>query len=126
MQLIERAATASTPFIRMDPSNGWIELRGESYPANSYEFYGPVLDWMKEYIESGNPVSVFFAIAYANTSSVKVIFDMLDLLEEAFNRGQNVHVAWSYDFRNTRLAEVIAEFQDEVSFQFTVHNVPGS
>jgi len=36
MQFYEKAATVSTPWVKLDPVLGRIDLVGDSYPANSF------------------------------------------------------------------------------------------
>ena len=76
--------TTSTPEVRFDATSGLLVLRGESYPENSLAFYGPILKWVEEFLDaSAVPVKVELGLTYLNTSSIKSLMDLLDLLEEA-------------------------------------------
>ena len=117
-----RAATTSTPEVRFEAATGFLLLRGESYPENAFEFYRPLLDWVAAYLESAPAVPVRFELSliYLNTSSVKSLFDLLDLLEAAHIRGLKVGVTWYYDPENDRALEMAEEFREEVTLPFEV------
>ncbi len=119
MQYYEKAATVSTPWVRLDPEQGRIELVGESYPANSYEFYQPIVQWLRDFLEQGDlAVHVELELAYVNTGSIKSMLDVFDLLEDAHQAGRPIKVVWKYDSRNQRALETAEEFSEDVSFAF--------
>ncbi|MCP4751892.1 MAG: DUF1987 domain-containing protein, partial [Proteobacteria bacterium] len=77
MDTISIEATNSTPSISADASAGTVEIRGKSYPENTFEFYRPVLDWLKTYLESVDaPLKVTFEILYFNSSTSQVFYDL--------------------------------------------------
>jgi len=54
--------TDTTPDILLD-TNGTIAIVGKSYPEDTFEFYAPMMDWVKEYFEtSGFKIWPRFAI----------------------------------------------------------------
>jgi len=120
MQYYEKAASVSTPWVRLDPELGRIDLVGESYPANSFEFYQPIVEWLSAYLalDSVHPVHVELELSYVNTGSIKSMLDLFDLLEQAHQDGRAVAVVWKYDSRNQRALETAEEFSEDVSFPF--------
>lgn len=121
MDDLEIQATQSSPSIRTDTQNGVLEMRGDSYPENSLEFFTPLVHWVQEYLgESQNPLRLELNLLYLNTSSVKVMMDLFDLLEEAFENGRDVRVCWYYDAANGRIAELAEEFKEDCSFPFEI------
>lgn len=123
MQYYEKAATVSTPWVRLDPEQGRIDLVGESYPANSYEFYQPIVQWLTEFLgHSTQAVQVELELAYVNTGSIKSMLDVFDLLEDAHQTGRAIKVLWKYDSRNQRALETAEEFSEDVSFPFVTQD----
>lgn len=121
MENIHIASTQSTPAIRTDFGSGVIEMRGDSYPENSYELFSPVLDWIDAYLrEQTRPLRLELHLLYLNTSSVKAMMDIFDLLEQAQRDGREVAVHWYYDEQNERVAELAEEFREDCSFPFTI------
>lgn len=89
--------TIFTPRIEFN-KNGTLLMKGKSYPENSFEFFEPVMDWIEEYFESNAQYKTIFniEITYFNSSTSKVLFDMLDLFEENCDEHQ-IEVNWIYD-----------------------------
>ena len=123
MNPLSISATTATPAIKFDNSTDELEIRGESYPENAFEFYRPILSWLKEYLANPNgPVTFRVSVKYMNTSSVKCMMDALDLLESAHKRGFDVSVYWYYQADNDRAVDMAEEFREEVTLPF--HLVP--
>jgi hypothetical protein len=114
-------ASQSTPSIVTDSQNGSLLLSGDSYPENSFELFGPVIQWVDEYLASTKqPLALTLELQYLNTSSVKAVMDIFDLLEAAHADEHDVSVTWYYDRRNERVGELAEEFKEDCSFPFSV------
>ena len=121
MDNLNLRATQSTPSIDAVFAAGKIEMRGDSYPENSFEFFAPVVLWIEKFLRNeSTPFSLELHLLYLNTSSVKVIMDIFDLLEDEHKRGREVSVQWFYDPDNSRIAELAEEFKEDCSFPFDV------
>lgn len=121
MTNIKLAATQSTPFVAADSVSGKLEMRGDSYPENSFEFFTPILVWLNAYLkESEAPLDVDLHLLYLNTSSVKVMMDIFDTVEAAHIKGRAVAVTWRYNAENERIAELAEEFKEDCSFPFEI------
>lgn len=111
----------STPAIQSDWQAGRLAMQGDSYPENSYELFDQVMVWVRRYLEaSQRPLHLELALVYLNTSSVKAMMDIFDLLEEAHGTGREVSVTWHYDPRNERIAELAEEFREDCHYPFTI------
>lgn len=121
MTELTRESTASTPEIVADASRGLLAMTGDSYPENSYEFFGEIVRWVQEYLDQReDPLRLELRLAYLNTSSVRAMLDIFDLLEEAHSRNRDVVVEWLYDARNERVAELAGEFKEDCTFPFRI------
>jgi hypothetical protein len=109
--------TAATPEIRFDYSSGILELRGESYPENTAEFYAPVFEWLRKFLDSGNElaVTVNMEIIYFNSSSSKALMNLFDLLDEAAAAGRKIAVNWIYAAGNESALEYGEEFKEDLN-----------
>ncbi len=115
------AGSISSPGVRCDARRGLMELSGESYPENAFDFYGPVLEWAKGYLAAGpGPLRLELRLSYLNTSSTKCLIDLLDLMEEAHKSGRSTSVAWYCDRENERAQESAEEFREDVSLPFEI------
>lgn len=119
MENLELAPSASTPEVRFAAATGLLVLRGESYPENSFEFFRPLLRWIQEFLGATTlPVRMEIGLTYLNTSSIKCLMDLLDVLEAAHRTGRAVTVTWLYDEENDRALEMAEEFREEVTLPF--------
>lgn len=111
----------STPAIQSSWQAGQLAMQGDSYPENSYELFDQVIDWVRRYLDDeARPLHLTLCLVYLNTSSVKAMMDIFDLLEEAHGDGHEVSVEWSYDPRNERIAELADEFREDCSYPFAI------
>jgi len=111
----------STPAIAGNWAEGVLSMQGDSYPENSFELFGPVLNWTQSFLgQAEHPLRLELKLLYLNTSSVKAIMDLFDLLEEAHRGGHQVAVNWYYDRRNERVAQLAAEFKEDFTFAFAI------
>lgn len=111
----------STPAISGNWTDGVLSMQGDSYPENSFELFGPVIEWTQHFLaDSASPLRLELKLLYLNTSSVKAIMDLFDLLEEAHLGGRVVAVNWYYDRRNERVAQLAAEFKEDFTFDFAI------
>lgn len=112
-------ASDTTPEITLDGEQGFLEVRGESYPENALELYQPVVRKVAEIL--GGDCAAFgirVDLAYLNTSSVKALMDILDLAEESRKRGTAVEVEWVYDRENDRSREMAEELREDIDLPF--------
>ncbi|MCE8032536.1 MAG: biofilm regulation phosphoprotein SiaC [Halomonas sp.] len=111
----------STPTIISDWQAGLLSMQGDSYPENSFELFDQVIDWVKRFLgDESRPLTLELALVYLNTSSVKAMMDIFDLLEEAHQEGRVIQVTWHYDPRNERIAELAEEFREDCTFPFAI------
>jgi hypothetical protein len=103
--------TKYTPAISLQAS-GQISMVGKSYPENTFEFYAPVMEWLKSYFEAGNTaLTVNMEITYFNSSSSKLFFDFFDMIED--NNNDEIVVNWIYDEENESALEAGEDFQED-------------
>ncbi|MBZ0330581.1 biofilm regulation phosphoprotein SiaC [Halomonas sp. ANAO-440] len=126
MSDLDIPGSLSTPAIRSDWQAGRLTMQGDSYPENSYELFDQVILWVRHFLtHEQRPLHLELALVYLNTSSVKAMMDIFDLLEEAFETGREVSVTWHYDARNERIAELADEFREDCSYPFAITPVRG-
>ena len=116
MERLEIAATRSSPAVRFDADARLFTIAGESYPENTAKFYLPLLKWLEEYFKSTDSEQAFVLtldIPYCNSSSTKVLMDLLYLLDSAVAEGRAVTVKWLYDTHNENACETGEELQED-------------
>ena len=112
MEKLHIEATKYTPEITLETS-GTITMVGKSYPENTFEFYAPVMEWMKEYFDTTSAdTTINLEITYFNSSSSKLFFDFFDLLEEA-SENCKIEINWIYDEENESAEEAGEDFIED-------------
>lgn len=121
MNQLSITGSQSTPTIIGDWERGVLSMRGDSYPENSFEFFSDVIAWIERYlVETPQPLRLELRLVYMNTSSVKAMMDIFDMLNDAHQGGREVSVRWLYDARNERVAELAEEFREDCAFPFVI------
>jgi len=121
MNNLKIEGTQSSPSVCADHEAGVLEMRGDSYPENAHELFSPVLDWIERYLkQTERALTLKLHLLYLNTSSVKAMMDMFDLIEEAHRNGRAVAVNWYYDEQNERVVELAQEFKEDITFPFQI------
>jgi len=120
MEPVDIKATLSSPAINFDTDNNTLHIRGESYPENSFDFYEPIISWLKTSLQELSEITLDIAITYMNSSSTKCTLDIMDVLEDAHERGVKTCIIWRYDRENPRSYEMAEDFREEVTFSFEI------
>lgn len=110
------APTPSTPEVDFRFATHTLNLRGESYPENAAAFYGDVLRPLQDYLAAlrGATVTVNIALAYFNSSSTKMLFNLIEALSGAVEAGNEVRLNWFHDEED----DTILEFGQDLSDDF--------
>lgn len=113
--------TSKTPEINFDLTSGVFLISGISVPENSMEFYGEIINWLKEYVKTPNDnAKVVFKLTYVNTSSLQFIYDALIILNDAHNNPTKLSVDWYYLNDDDDMREMGEDFRDAVELPFTL------
>lgn len=118
---IQISGTQSTPTVHGDWQTGRLTMQGDSYPENAFELFDQIIRWISVFLEQSRPpLKLELQLVYLNTSSVKAMMDIFDLLEEAHRQGRQVGVDWRYHAENERIAELAEEFREDCTFPFAI------
>jgi hypothetical protein len=118
MESLIITATSLTPSIRFE-STGSMEIHGKSIPENSDDFWSPILNWFKAYVN--NPAEqtvVKLDIAYLNISSSKNVLHLLYQLNELTDRNFDARVEWYYHAADQDMLEVGKDYEHMVRVPF--------
>ncbi|CAN5230088.1 DUF1987 domain-containing protein [soil metagenome] len=115
MKIIKLVGTEDTPEIILDKEQEVYEISGRSLPEDSSEFYQPVLAWIAEYSqEPKSTMNFVFKLEYFNTSSSKLILDILSRLEEL----PGITISWYFHDDDEDMEEAGKEFSELVDIPF--------
>ncbi len=125
---IDIAATIRTPAVTFDFPQHHLKIKGESYPEDVTEFYGPVFTALDNYLSKlGKGSCRFdFELIYLNSSSAKAVMMLMDKLEAAAKKGASVDVYWYYDKEDDTMQELGEEFGEDLeSAKFHLEKMAG-
>jgi hypothetical protein len=116
MQNLDIPATVRTPAVLFDFAQHHLKIKGESYPEDVTEFYGPVFTALDAYLANlGLGTCRFdFELIYINSSSAKAIMMLMDKLDLAASKGAAVEVYWYYDKEDDTMQELGEEFGEDL------------
>lgn len=117
--------TGETPEVIMNKAEGLISFSGRSLPENPRVFYGPIKNWIKEY--STNPAQktkVVFDLEYFNTSSSKMILEIIEIIRDIYPSPDNLLMEWHYMEDDEDMLEAGEDFSEvaDIKFRYCSYN----
>ena len=83
----------------------------------AYKFYTPLLDWIREYSLEGHDVELNLKLTYFNTSSSRLLLDMLDILKKSEDAGNKIQINWYYEVDDPDIKDEIEDFEIETGLK---------
>lgn len=116
----------ATPLIALNARTGTCKIIGESFTENPPKFYQPMFDWLATYTqEVKGKLAWDFQLEYFNSSSAKIISNLLKQLKRYEEQGGQVTVNWHYPEYNEELLEDGECFMElsQLRFNFVSYDV---
>ncbi|MFO7938420.1 MAG: DUF1987 domain-containing protein [Bacteroidales bacterium] len=117
MKDIHLGTSNKTPYfpeVHFNAKTGECSLAGESYMEETYKFYIPLMEWLKEYIvEVQGPITLHIKLIYLNTSTSKCLLDIFEILKNYKDAEGKVVVKWSYLSDDPDMVEEVEDFEIE-------------
>ena len=110
-------ASERAPAVDFDFAAGILKLKGESYPEDVASFFGPPMSALATYLDglSGTGVVRFdIELIYFNSSSAKVLMNIMLLLEKAGKAGNEVVVNWYFNSDDDTMQEFGEDFSEDL------------
>ena len=99
--------TEFTPEISLDIDSRKFLFKGVSRPEDVFKFYQPAIQWLKDVDENilthtnakyNIPqINIDFHLSYFNSSSSKMLLQILEIVKKIQNKGIEINVDWYYD-----------------------------
>ena len=111
--------TKNTPKIIFDKKANIFEISGRSLPEEVTSFYSPVFEWLDKYVINPNDKTVFkFKFEYVNSSSRRVLHEILTILERIKTQGKNILIEWYYLDDDVEMKEVGNDYSEIIDLPF--------
>jgi hypothetical protein len=97
MKELKISPTKNSPDIILSP-DGMIKITGRSIHENVAEYFAPVEEWIREYIEvPADLTCVDMNLEYFNSASAKVFIHLLELLKHVNLKNKKFIFNWYYE-----------------------------
>jgi len=116
MNSLHITATERSPEVIFDFSTNVFALKGESYPEDVKEFYGPVIERLEKHLNALEDAAVqfMFEFIYFNSSTAKILMNLFELLDATAERGNAVAITWAFEKDDGNMEELGEEFGEDL------------
>lgn len=120
METLHSRASFKTPEIKFDPASKEFFIKGRSLPEDARAYYNPYKEWLKEYFSGKvDSTDFIFEINYFNTSSSKMILDILYILRNSYKNGNNINIVWRYEEEDEEMLEAGEDYEAIIKVPIT-------
>ncbi|MDD2229583.1 MAG: DUF1987 domain-containing protein [Candidatus Cloacimonetes bacterium] len=115
------AQTKQTPQIEFMVNDNYLRISGESYPENAMEVFQPLIERIEQYFKQENrKLKVDLRVEWQNTSSSKMMYEIINRLSNYHLAGHSVKLAWFYVDGDMEMLENCEMFLEDVSFPYEI------
>ena len=95
--------TEDTPKISFRSEDSFYTIQGKSFPENPAEFYLPIYKNLEQHLSESSQLTMEANLEYINSSSVKMVFAFLNLVNIQFNKtkSEGYKIIWKYKSTDT-------------------------
>ena len=106
-----------SPEVDFDFAAGRLSLRGESYPEDASQLFGPIFSALEGFLANavGRDVAFDFELIYFNSSSAKALMNMFHTLDQAAAQGVNITVNWKFADGDETMMEFGEDYSEDLT-----------
>jgi len=107
--------------------NGNIRFSGKSIPEDAHSFYTPIINVLNNYLEKPeSKTTVCFNLEYINSSSKKILINILKIFEQASKNGLFIEIEWYFEDDDDSIIDLGQDLKSLVHLPFRFIEMPGS
>jgi len=112
---LEKEKTASMPYVLVDEEKNNMKLEGRCFHENIGLLFNEINQWLDVYLETDFEVFTFDnEISYYNSSTTKIIYNMLMKLDKYAGSGKKIVVNWITTEDNEVMIECGEDFMEDI------------
>ena len=111
METLKIEATKFSPKVELT-ADGEMSIRGRSIMEDPYLFYAHIIQSIKDC--KSKSFTLEMRLEYMNTSSSKVILNLLKTIKETYN-STNVFIRWYYEADDEDMLDIGRDFESLIS-----------
>ncbi len=110
------------PRVTMNVATGILHIEGESYHEYTLEFFEPIFNWLREYMETPErKIELNFKMSYFNTSSSRRFLEIINMLQEyEREKSGRITVNWYYEKNDVDMLDSGEEYAQDVKLEFNL------
>lgn len=110
-----------TPYVELNKAEGLLKFEGRSIPENAQQFYKGILGWVEKYMRKpAKLTTLHLNLEYFNTSSSKIILDVMMRLEKLKEKGHDTKVVWFYHKEDEEMYEAGDDYASLIQVPFEI------
>lgn len=95
MEQLVIKGTEKTPEINFDATSGKLSVAGRSYSSDAFDFYKPINEWLNNYIQNPNDITVLEVnVDYFHSVSVKYLTTIVRKVAQLKETGKSIKIIW--------------------------------
>jgi len=111
---MEKERATSTPYVLVDEEKGYMKFEGRCFFENVGLFFKEINDWLDEYLTTDfNSFTFDNELSYFNSSTTKLMFNMLMKMDKHSTEENKVIVNWITTEDNDIMIECGEDFREE-------------
>jgi hypothetical protein len=125
--------TEFTPEIIFNPENWNFSFKGVSRPEDVIKFYQPAITWLKLLDDNISThtnakyniaiIHMVFHFSYFNSSSSKMLLQIIEIIKKIQREGIDITVDWFYDESDEQMYDDGMDLSESVDIPFNFHAV---
>jgi len=117
--VVEIGESDKTPKIYLNQHTGMIKFAGRAIPENAKTFFEPLIQWIQQYVESPRDKTLLhFDFEYFNSSSSKLLMEILNLSKQILEKGKELIVEWNYLEEDEEMLDAGETFEELTGLNF--------
>jgi len=113
------AQEEKVPRIEFDAQSGNLLLEGRSNPENARELFGPMIEWMDQYIKDPAEVTeLTINLELFNTSSSKYIMELMKKIRYLADHDYKFRVVWKYEDDDEEMLDTAEAYEMMTGLRF--------
>lgn len=95
MEQLVIKGTEKTPEISFDATTGKLSVGGRSYSSDAFDFYRPINEWLNNYIQNPNELTILEVnVDYFHSVSVKYLTTIVRKVAQLQEIGKSIKIIW--------------------------------
>lgn len=113
-----------TPEVNFNSETGILLFSGKSYPADAIEFYEPLINWGKAYVqEPAAKTELICEIEYLNSASQKQLVELILAFKPLYQDNGDFLVRWKYEEGDDDMLSVGELIEHELEIPFAYEEI---